>query len=1101
MFGFFNALTGTIQGDLSIKAKAGTSVVFENDGQISGTDSSGTSLSVAGNGILQAENFGTIAGSWNLTGGSTSNFVFQSQTASSDEIAFTGGAGSNMLLNEGLVGGIVFDATANTPPSNFNLLVNTGTAIPVASGPAPAIVMLGGTGPNTLINLSSGTGFAIKMTGGAGPDNLYNEASNLPGITMTAGTGDAYLYNYGDNAADVTLIGGSGLNLLESLAPDVGNLTLIGGSGTNQMYVARSTVGTASLVGGSGTNAMDIEGGTVNNVSFTGGAGNDSLRITGQVIQSLSFNGAGGNNSIELDGQVSSTGQSTLNTNIILGTTGNNVAVLDGTIGTAVSPVTIHGGSGNDKYVVMPMLTGDVVLSGGHGNNTYLLSDAAASVVVDQTWLGVSDTSVDTLDFSSFQHSGVNVDLSKVTPQQEGLLTLQLTDGMGISNVVGTQFVDTIIGNARNNDLQGADYPLTTATPVLTAAANTRTQWVLVDFDTFTPPGSPLHAYTADERQAVIDLMNQYYRGSTDPNSSTPWFDVRVTDNPNDIPSALKGNGSTTDQYITVYVNATPSNGQPGGQSSEIDPGNQNLGGEAVVQVNGSLGGAFQPAETSINFVKLTAKIATHEVGHLIGLQHSDSVGPVGFGTHLPLYPGQPDPVPVGAPAAFDTTSDIMSSPASVGSDRFSDLGSMYFGERDDIGLAIAFADPAAVLTTQQSSPTSLGSPQDLTLAWLSVPNTLGADNPDYVKKFLVSAKQVDGHTNGQSEFYRFYAANGEFINADAASAILALTGSDTPFDSTIILRDPSGNVVATSQNGFETTDAQLIDYLAQASGYYTIEVASANSTAGDYRLTISTFEAANNTNTGGVVDNLQGGSGVDHFNAGPGVNYGLAVQNNLATRSVQAGDLMTQVVSFTDPGGYSWTATVDFGDGSGVSTVSATQIDKVGKSITLNHNFTKAGSFVVSLTVTNDDGLTDSKTFSVNVAPAAATHFTVSSATTVVAGVPFSYQVSALDAYNNVATGYSGSIHFTSSDGQGQLPADSKLTNGAGSFVATLKSTGNQSIILKGTSQPSLSFTTNVNVVPFITVVDPHRVRRIATPSRSQPRSIRWSTARSRAM
>ena len=50
---------------------------------------------------------------------------------------------------------------------------------------------------------------------------------------------------------------------------------------------------------------------------------------------------------------------------------------------------------------------------------------------------------------------------------------------------------------------------------------------------------------------------------------------------------------------------------------------------------------AFQPADTSDNFEKLTAKIAAHEVGHLLGMEHTDAVGPIGYGTHVPLYPSQ----------------------------------------------------------------------------------------------------------------------------------------------------------------------------------------------------------------------------------------------------------------------------------------------------------------------------------------------------------------------------------------------------------------------------------------------------------------------------
>ena len=48
---------------------------------------------------------------------------------------------------------------------------------------------------------------------------------------------------------------------------------------------------------------------------------------------------------------------------------------------------------------------------------------------------------------------------------------------------------------------------------------------------------------------------------------------------------------------------------------------------------------------------------------------------------------------------------------------------------------------------------------------------------------------------------------------------------------------------------------------------------------------------------------------------------------------------------------------------------------------------------------------------------------------------------MTALDQFNNTATGYSGTVHFTSSDGQAVLPSDSTLTNGAvGPAVAVLQ-------------------------------------------------------------
>ena len=45
--------------------------------------------------------------------------------------------------------------------------------------------------------------------------------------------------------------------------------------------------------------------------------------------------------------------------------------------------------------------------------------------------------------------------------------------------------------------------------------------------------------------------------------------------------------------------------------------------------------------------------------------------------------------------------------------------------------------------------------------------------------------------------------------------------------------------------------------------------------------------------------------------------------------------------------------------------------------------------------------------------------------------------------ATNAMATGYTGTVHFTSSDGAAVLPANSTLTNGVGTFSVTLKTAG----------------------------------------------------------
>ena len=76
------------------------------------------------------------------------------------------------------------------------------------------------------------------------------------------------------------------------------------------------------------------------------------------------------------------------------------------------------------------------------------------------------------------------------------------------------------------------------------------------------------------------------------------------------------------------------------------------------------------------------------------------------------------------------------------------------------------------------------------------------------------------------------------------------------------------------------------------------------------------------------------------------------------------------------------------------------------------------------------------------------ATHFVLSAPATATTGSPVTFTVTALDASDVTATGYAGTIHFTSTDAGATLAADATLSNGAATFSATLQTSGSQTIM-----------------------------------------------------
>jgi hypothetical protein len=138
--------------------------------------------------------------------------------------------------------------------------------------------------------------------------------------------------------------------------------------------------------------------------------------------------------------------------------------------------------------------------------------------------------------------------------------------------------------------------------------------------------------------------------------------------------------------------------------------------------------------------------------------------------------------------------------------------------------------------------------------------------------------------------------------------------------------------------------------------------------------------------------------------------------------------------------GSWAWTLikTVSLSKSSGVATWNVARSD-LGSPAGINAigNYDSVSSAVVSYTLAPVPGIINNFLFT-----------SVPTGATV--GSPFSFSVTARDASNSVIAGYTGTVHFSSSDPSPGLPADytfSSSDKGTRQFSATLETAGNQTI------------------------------------------------------
>jgi len=270
-------------------------------------------------------------------------------------------------------------------------------------------------------------------------------------------------------------------------------------------------------------------------------------------------------------------------------------------------------------------------------------------------------------------------------------------------------------------------------------------------------------------------------------------------------------------------------------------------------------------------------------------------------------------------------------------------------------------------------------------------------------------------------------------VNVPAAkfsvSSVPSTIAAGTSFNVTVTALDASNGLVANYAGTVHLTSSD-------ASAVLPSDATLTNGT-GTFSVTLKTAGSQTITATDTVQSSVTGTSTSVSVTALAATHYGLSIPSS-TTAGVAASLTVTALDAYgnTDPN-YAGTVHFTSTDGSATLPADSTLTNGVG---TFNVTFTTAGS----QTVTTTDTVTSSisaTTSSVTVSAAAATHLTVSAPATATVNSAFNLSVQALDAFGNLSTGYSGTVHFTSTDSSAVLPADSTLTNGAGTFSATLES------------------------------------------------------------
>jgi len=404
-----NDLDNVINGNTGanvLNGMAGNDTINGNTGAdtLVGGDGNDALNGDAGDDILSGD-----AGNDVLNGGAGNDIM---RGGSGDDTYIVDSTGDITVENAGEGLDTVQSGASYTLTDNVENLVLTGSA------------STSGTG-NDLDNVITGNGGANALSGGAGNDTLSGGGGNdvLDGGSgadnLQGGTGnDTYIV---DNAGDlVTEAANAGTDTVNAsidytLGANVENLVLLDGAvnGTGN-GLANNITGNAAgnlIDGGAGVDTMAgglgddtyIVDATADAVVEAAGAGNDTVRASASYTLSANVE------NLVLTGSAAINGTGNAQDNNITGNGADNV---------------LNGGAGKD------------VMAGGAGNDSYIVDDAADTVVEN------AGEGVDSVQASASYRLSANVE------------NLSLTSSAAIDGS-GNELDNVITGNAGNNVLSG----------------------------------------------------------------------------------------------------------------------------------------------------------------------------------------------------------------------------------------------------------------------------------------------------------------------------------------------------------------------------------------------------------------------------------------------------------------------------------------------------------------------------------------------------------------------------------------------------------------------------------------------------------------------